>query len=134
MEGVSSFDYYENCYLLTGDDVEPDGELEVELTGELFFNTEFRGLNREVVATVNNIDELIEFCNKHDISIPDACCSREGYLYVGGDREYVIDAELGALGWKDELLASVNDKIAEAQDRAGDTKNASTCKDSYALE
>lgn len=124
LEGISSVDYYENCYLLTGDNVEVDEGLEVELTGEFYFNTEFKSLNREEVATVDSIDELVDFCKKHDISVPSECHSVECCLFVGGGRDYVLDNGLCALGWEEELNdISVDEKINDATERSVETDN-----------
>ena len=104
LEGSSTNDYYENCFLLTGDNVEDD--FEVDLTGEFFFNADFKSLNREVVSVVKNVSEVLDFCKEHDIRIPENCFGLGGSLKVGGERDYILNQELYVLGWEEGLSCS----------------------------
>ncbi len=120
LEGISTVDYYENAFLLTGDDVEP--ELEVDLIGALYFNTEFASYNRKEVAVVNSISELLDFCKEHAIKIPEECLANDGTLKVGGDRDYFLNKDLFALGWEEELGdISVDDRLSVATEKSAET-------------
>ena len=122
LEGISTVDYYENAFLLTGDDVEVDEGLEIELTGELYFNTEFKSLNREEVAVINSVSELLDFCKKFFIEVPEECLTDKGTLKVGGGREYILNQELFALGWEEDLGdISVDDRLSVATERSAET-------------
>lgn len=111
---------YRDIFLLTGDGIEVDEGFEVDLTGLFCFNTEFRSINREVVAVVNNVDELLAFCDKHNISVPSTCLEYEGCLSVGACCDYVLNNDLGVLGWEKELPENVLRKrsLEEQMNRA----------------
>lgn len=94
---------YRDSFLLTGADISADGGLEVDLTGAFCFNTEFRSRDREIVAVVNNVDDVVAFCNTHNISVPSHCLADKERLFVGACRDYVLDYNLGVLGWEDDL-------------------------------
>ena len=106
---------FKDCYLLTGDGVEIDEGLEVDLSGDFCFNTEFASTNRVVLGAIHTVDELVDFCERRDIHVPAKCLEREGCLCVGAGDDYVLDASLFALGWAVDLdKAAVEELIVGA--------------------
>lgn len=98
---TSSYGNYENCYLLTGEDV--DNELEVELTGDLFFNCDYKKENVSVVKKIESLQDLLDFCKENNIDIPEENIGKD-FLIVGGSSDLVIQKDLEAYGIFDELV------------------------------
>lgn len=91
-----SIKYY-NCYLLTGKDV--PAEFEVDTTSDMFFNTEYRVEDRETVAVVNNIDEIIDFLNHNQFAtdVEEFVKTSHGepvMMTVGGEKNMLIFSNL----------------------------------------
>ena len=107
---------YKNCYLLSYNGCSE--ELEIELTGNFWFNTEFKAVHRKKVARVENAIDLLNFMihnnifTQHNEEIFKEVLHTRKYdfnnldnsrLYVGGCRDYILDYNLNVLGWKEEF-------------------------------
>lgn len=107
---------YKNCYLLTYKGC--DTCMEIDLIGNLFFNTDYKAINRQEVEKVNNIEDLFNFMNNHNLigkyeceTFGDFLNMRKWHTYfvdktkinVGGEQDYVLDYNLKVLGWKEDL-------------------------------
>lgn len=92
---------YGNVYLLTYDGCSE--ELEIDLTSNLWFNTEYRAINKKVVMEVENINQVLDFLKEHNITISDYAKkdifdNEKQLLYVGGSRDLVLDFDLNIIG------------------------------------
>lgn len=90
---------YGNVYLLTYDGCSE--ELEIDLTSNLWFNTEYRAINKKVVMEVENINQVLDFLKEHNISDyakKDIFDNEKQLLYVGGSRDLVLDFDLNIIG------------------------------------
>lgn len=103
--------HYKDCYLLTSPEIEVDSGLEIELSGDFCFNTEYKTTNRRLAGYTESFNELMEFCKEHDIEVPVECLavpkelvSLGGKLQVGGERDYILNEKLVALGWSNDLV------------------------------
>lgn len=95
---------YGNVYLLTYNGCSE--ELEIDLTSNLWFNTEYKAINREIVKQVNNINEVMDFLKEHNITISeyakkDIFDTENELVCVGGSNDYVLDYNLNVIGLKD---------------------------------
>lgn len=98
-----------DCFLLTGPEIEPN--LEIDLTNGFFFNADYKVENRRLAGYTETLSELVEFCKEHDINVPVECIAPPkelvalgGKLQVGGERDYVLNEKLVALGWSNDLV------------------------------
>lgn len=98
-----------DCFLLTGPEIEPN--LEIDLTNGFFFNADYKVENRRLAGYTETFSELVEFCKEHNINIPAECVALPkeliafgGKLQVGGERDYVLNEKLVALGWSNDLV------------------------------
>lgn len=98
-----------DCYLLSGPDINPN--FEIDLTNGFFFNADYKVENRRLAGYSESFDELVEFCKERDINIPVECIALPkefvalgGKLQVGGERDYILNEKLVALGWSNDLL------------------------------
>lgn len=92
---------YGNVYLLTYDGCSE--ELEIDLTSNLWFNTEYKAINKKVVMEVENINQVLDFLKEHNITISDYAKkdifdNEKQLLYVGGSRDLVLDFDLNIIG------------------------------------
>lgn len=88
---------YDNCYLITGDGV--DHDFEVDITGDLWFNCEFEVENRQTILVIDNLNDLIAFIKS--IGQEKALKTRyiTGYninthLLVGGESDCRVNKDL----------------------------------------
>ena len=98
-----------DCFLLSGPEIEPN--LEIDLTNGFFFNADYKVENRRLAGYTENLGELVEFCKERNINIPVECTAPPkelvalgGKLQVGGERDYILNEKLVALGWSSDLL------------------------------
>ena len=69
----------------------------------LWFNTEYRAINKKVVMEVENINQVLDFLKEHNITISDYAKkdifdNEKQLLYVGGSRDLVLDFDLNIIG------------------------------------
>ena len=108
---------YTNIYLLTYNGCSE--ELEIDLTSNLWFNTEYKAINREIVKQVNNINEVMDFLKEHNITISeyakkDIFDTENELVCVGGSNDYVLDYNLNVIGLKDnEVVITENTIITD---------------------
>lgn len=103
-----------NCYILTGYNT-PE-EFEVELTGNMAFNTEYKIENREMVMKVNNLDELSAFMNRNQFvtDVDEYIKKINGetvFMTVGGGKDMLVFANL-EYNWFENLKSNDNEMIA----------------------
>lgn len=92
---------YTNIYLLSHN--ECSEELEIDLTSDMWFNTEYKAINRQEIKKVNNIQEVMNFLKEHNIQISDYAKenifdNEKQLLYVGGCNDLVLDFDLNIIG------------------------------------
>lgn len=102
-----------NCYILTGYNT-PE-EFEVELTGDMAFNTEYRVEDREMVMKVNNLDELSAFMNQNQFAtdVDEYLKKINGetvLMTVGGGKDMLVFANL-EYNWFENLKSNDNEMI-----------------------
>lgn len=92
---------YKNCYLLTYKGC--DNELEIDLTSNLWFNTEYKATNRKLIKKVENVEELFDFINNEIAKDYKNCDYMNDYilkrfknneLYCGGCEDYILNSDL----------------------------------------
>ncbi len=92
---VSRHNKYDNCYLLsTG----ANYDLDIEITSCWMFNDDdiFEIQNPEIVATVNTLDELIQFIKDNGFDEPEWTYDNR-CLRVGGERDKILFPDLTAI-------------------------------------
>lgn len=91
---------YYDCYLLTGDGV--PSEFEVDLTGDFFFN-ELIVANRKTVKHLSDIQDLFDFLDSEGISYREYCLTPDTLL-VGGGKDCIIQPDL-TFDWEENINA-----------------------------
>lgn len=66
---------------------------DVDLTGDLDFNTDYKIINIEKEFEINSLEEVYNYCIENNISIKDECKTSEG-LIVGGGKDFIINKNL----------------------------------------
>lgn len=98
----SSSKTYEHQFLLVKEPNDLKTNFEIDLTGGFDFNCEYSVVNPKLVQIVNSKEELQEFCQKHNIDIPE-CCIREDGLIASGPDGLLINNNLEAIDWIENL-------------------------------
>jgi hypothetical protein len=91
---------YPNTYLLTGDDIMSD--FEVDLEGDLDFN-EMQTSNRRTICQLDNIYDLFDFMDAKGI-LYKSYCRTPDTLLVGGEKDCLIQPDL-TFSWANEINA-----------------------------
>lgn len=94
---------YTDEYILTYDYC--DADLEIDLKGDLCFNTEYMITKRVPICEVHDINDLLGFIDRNKINISDNSIDVEHNIFwVGGECDYGLSFEnLERLGWKEDL-------------------------------
>lgn len=95
----SSSKAYEHQFLLVKDPNDLETNFEIDLTGRFDFNCDYNVINPKLVQIVNSKNELQEFCEKHNINIPDECIRKDGLIANG----LLINDNLEAIDWLENL-------------------------------
>lgn len=82
---------YEDQFLLL--QTEKDRGFDIDLTGDLFFNTDFETIKIKVEKEINTLAELYEFCEENGIKIPAKYKIADG-LICGGEKDFIINNNL----------------------------------------
>lgn len=98
----SSSKSYEHQFLLVKEPNDLRTNFEVDLTGGFEFNCEYNVINPKLVLIVNSKDELQEFCQKHNIDIPEYCIREDGLVASGPDG-LLINNNLEAIDWLENI-------------------------------
>lgn len=91
---------YPDSYLLIKDIDEPASDMDIDLKGDLCFNTEFSLNEVELIKKIESLQELYDFCNEKNIKLDKSLIHEKGLL-VGGGRDYFIFNNLIPYGWLD---------------------------------
>jgi len=102
-------DIYPNSFLLIQDTDKLDSDMNIDLTGDFYFNTDFELYNVKVIKEINSLKELYEFCKDNNININKGLIHNNGIL-VGGSRDYFIFNDLVPYGWIDEEIKYKTEK------------------------
>lgn len=109
LEGIHyKGDIFHNSYLLVRDINNLTSGLDVDLKGDLDFNTEFNVKNIEEVIEINSLKELYKFCEERSIAIDKRYVHEKG-LIVGGSKDFLILNDLSVYGELSEDYISMND-------------------------
>ena len=73
-------------------------DFEIDLKGDFYFNCSCEIINPKLVQTISTIDELKQFCQIHNIEIPNEAIRKNG-IVAGGEDGLVINNKLELLGW-----------------------------------
>lgn len=98
----SSSKTYEHQLLLVKDPNDLETNFEIDLTGGFDFNCDYSVINPKLVQIVNSKDELQEFCQKHNIYIPENCMRKDGII-ASGPNGLLINNNLEAIDWLENL-------------------------------
>jgi len=93
-----SNDIYPNSFLLIQDINELDSDMNIDLSGDFFFNTDFSLDEVELIKEIGSLQELYDFCNENNIEIDESLIYEKGLL-AGGGRDYFIFNNLTPYGW-----------------------------------
>ncbi len=83
---------YKNQFILTQDN-KNFTDFDVDLTGDLFFNTDFEITETISETYINSLDEFYQYCINNNITIPQQYITENG-LICGGEKDYIIDNNL----------------------------------------
>ena len=89
---------YKNQYLLVNNPNDLQTDFEIDLKGDFYFNCSCEIINPKLVQTISTIDELKQFCQIHNIEIPNEAIRKNG-IVAGGEDGLVINNKLELLGW-----------------------------------
>ena len=113
---------YPDSFVLVKDINDLESELNVDLKGDLCFNTDFEIKNIEKIIEINSLEEFYDFCKKNEIEINKNYIHPKGLL-VGGCKDYFIFNDLSPYGWisedyieNDEERLKILDKIREDEE------------------
>ena len=98
----NNYEKFENQYLLVKDTKELDTNFEIDLTGNFYFNCDYEVINPKVVKKVNNISELIEFCERNKIEIPKTAIKGNSII-AGGEDGLLINDKLEPVDWLENI-------------------------------
>lgn len=93
---------YEQQYLLVKDPNDLNSELAIDLKGNLYFNCEYTVINSRLVKTVENMQDLLNFCDENNIRLPKECVNKDGII-AGGPHGLYIDNRLEPIDWLENL-------------------------------
>ncbi len=99
---------YVNQYILTCDNC--DADMEINLTGNLCFNTDYMVTKRVPVTEVHDINDILSFIDRNKINISDDSIDVDNNIFwVGGECDYGLSFEnLERLGWKEDLKLGID--------------------------
>lgn len=82
---------FSNQHILmqTGD----ESDFDVDLIGNLDFNTQFTIMDIQSETPVNSLTELYQYCEENDIDIPSEYKTADG-LICGGGKDFIINENL----------------------------------------
>lgn len=89
---------YPDSYLLIQDIDEPASDMDIDLKGDMCFNTDYLLDEVELIKEIKSLQELYEFCKEKNIEIDKDLIHEKGLL-VGGGRDYFIFNNLIPYGW-----------------------------------
>jgi len=89
---------YPDSYLLIKDIDEPASDMNIDLKGDMCFNTDYLLDKVELVKEIESLQELYDFCGEKKIEIDKTLIHEKGLL-VGGGRDYFIFNNLIPYGW-----------------------------------
>ena len=92
---------YCGCYILLKDINDLESELNIDLKGNLCFNTDYKIEDIQEKIYINSLEELYSFCKERNIYMDKKCICDNGLL-VGTERKYLINKDLTPYGWLDE--------------------------------
>lgn len=93
---------YEQQYLLVKGPNDLNSELAIDLKGDLYFNCEYEVLNSRLIKTVENMQDLINFCDEYNIRLPKECVKKDGII-AGGPNGLYINNQLEPVDWLENL-------------------------------
>lgn len=83
---------YKNQFILMQDN-KNFTDFDVDLTGDLFFNTDFEITEIISEIYINSLDELYMYCTINNVIIPKNYITEDG-LICGGEKDYIINNDL----------------------------------------
>ena len=83
---------YNNQFILMQDN-KNFTDFDVDLTGDLFFNTDFEITEIISETYINSLDELYHYCTANKVTIPKHYITKNG-LICGGEKDYIINNDL----------------------------------------
>ncbi len=100
----NSKDTYDNQFLLVKNPNELNTDFEIDLKGEFCFNCAFEVVKSKLIATINSMEDLREFCQNNDISIPKERIRENGFIAGGSiDEGLFINNNLEPIDWMENL-------------------------------
>lgn len=84
---------FEDSYVLIRNMNELDSELNIDIKGNFYYNTDFEIQDIKGIIHINNLDNLYKYCKYKDIQIDKKIITERGIL-VGAERDCILGNDL----------------------------------------
>lgn len=119
---------YPDSYVLVKDINDLDSDLNIDIKGNLCFNTDFKIKDIEKVVEIKSLEDFYDFCKKNKIEIDKNNIHSKG-LIVGGCKDYFIFNDLIPYGWISENYIENDEEKIKILDQIEEENEENFCEE-----